>query len=615
MSFNDYKVPAGGLTLEVSTQGKTYGIEYDLYNGRFQEGYPTSYVYGEGTSLPKEVTRTGYTFLGWTDKDGTMIEEISKTQSGSIELYAKWGKETYGLNIDPNGGTINDAGYEVPTSYSYDSGEILLPTNVTRTGYTFLGWYSENDKCFVKYVDTAKTGNQHIYAKWSQNSLIASEIIEVEESGDERKVQLATKPRTESNYYYNQLSDIEKRIYTTLYDVYKFDMNTGECNTESIKLVSGDKFTVNDLYDVSAAFERNHPECFWIRGINWGADSSENGKYSAVTYIITAYSNPTNYKSDASEYKGNFDAAIKEINAKGLSAYETAKRIHDYIINHYSYRNESKILSSNTTNETRAVGYMLAHKEGCCESYAKLTKVLCDYYNVPCILVSSDDHMWNEIQIEGEWYLYDVTWDDAENKLSYNYFLKGSNSVNDEHHKITENAYIKLNNEGKFVPITEYGCLKDPQISKMDYKVTTPSNNTDTKQQITTTKTSTTASTTKTIGKVMYRISGKNATVVKATSKKVKSVTIQSKVKIGKKSYKVTSITKNAFKNCKKLSKVTIKSTTLTKVGKNAFKGVNKKTKIIVPKKKYKKYKKLIAKKSVGWMKTMKVKRTERSKK
>ena len=93
-------------------------------------------------------------------------------------------------------------------------------------------------------------------------------------------------------------------------------------------------------------------------------------------------------------------------------------------------------------------------------------------------------------------------------------------------------------------------------------------------------------------------------------NKKLTSVVIPKKIKIGKKTYKVTGIAKNAFKNCKSLKKITIKTKTLKKVGKNAIKGIYKKAKIICPKKKklyIKKYKKLF-KKNTGYRKTMKIK-------
>ena len=125
----------------------------------------------------------------------------------------------------------------------------------------------------------------------------------------------------------------------------------------------------------------------------------------------------------------------------------------------------------------------------------------------------------------------------------------------------------------------------------------------------------------------------KNKTVeYKAPASKTKtSAAIPATVKVNGVSYKVTSIAKNAFKNNKKLKKVTIganitsiganafsgckslknvvvKSKSLKKVGKNAFKGIQKKAVFKVPAKKLKAYKKLFGSKA-GVKKSMKIKK------
>ena len=71
------------------------------------------------------------------------------------------------------------------------------------------------------------------------------------------------------------------------------------------------------------------------------------------------------------------------------------------------------------------LGNLMTHKEGCCESYAKMIKILCDYYQIPCVTVYSLTHMWNQVKIGNQWYLLDATWDDEE-PVVYTYFLKGS---------------------------------------------------------------------------------------------------------------------------------------------------------------------------------------------
>lgn len=103
----------------------------------------------------------------------------------------------------------------------------------------------------------------------------------------------------------------------------------------------------------------------------------------------------------------------------------------------------------------------------------------------------------------------------------------------------------------------------------------------------------------------------------KKYTKNLAGYTMPNTISYNGKSYKVTSIGNNAFKNCKNLKKITIpkniktigsnafrgcsklqtitvQSTKITKVGKNAFKGIKKNAKIKVPKKKLAAYKKLM---------------------
>lgn len=123
-----------------------------------------------------------------------------------------------------------------------------------------------------------------------------------------------------------------------------------------------------------------------------------------------------------------------------------------------------------------------------------------------------------------------------------------------------------------------------------------------------------------TCGKAVYRVTksaanGGTVTFVKPLKKTYKKVTVPAAVKIQGVTFKVTAIDKNALKNNKKLTKVTvganvvqigkyafagdkklksiaIKSKVLKKVNKGAFKGIHAKCKIKVPKTKLKDYKK-----------------------
>ena len=79
------------------------------------------------------------------------------------------------------------------------------------------------------------------------------------------------------------------------------------------------------------------------------------------------------------------------------------------------------------------------------------------------------------------------------------------------------------------------------------------------------------------LNKVTYQIlnAKKKTAAVVTADKKVTSVNVAKTVKINGVTYKVTRISKNAFKSCKKLKKVTIGSN-VKKIEKNAFAGCSK---------------------------------------
>ena len=72
---------------------------------------------------------------------------------------------SYSVTLNTNGGTIKSGNV---TSYTYGTGA-TLPTNVTRGGYTFNGWYGNSGLTgsAVTSIPANATGNKTYYAKWT----------------------------------------------------------------------------------------------------------------------------------------------------------------------------------------------------------------------------------------------------------------------------------------------------------------------------------------------------------------------------------------------------------------------------------------------------------------
>ncbi|MBR5434467.1 MAG: InlB B-repeat-containing protein, partial [Bacteroidales bacterium] len=156
----------GDVTFMAQWTAKTYNVTLQTNNGIIGEGNNvTVYTYGVGAILPTDITKTGYEFLGWFDNssyDGGAITEIAKNEIGNKNFWAKWKAESYKVTFDTDGGTIN--ANEI-NGYTYGVGAIL-PTDVTKDGYTFNGWKDADDNDVLE-ISTADFGNKTFFAQWS----------------------------------------------------------------------------------------------------------------------------------------------------------------------------------------------------------------------------------------------------------------------------------------------------------------------------------------------------------------------------------------------------------------------------------------------------------------
>ena len=94
--------------------------------------------------------------------DGTNYTGASKTFKVTVK------GSTYTVTLNTNGGTIASGNV---TSYTYGIGA-TLPTNVTKTGHTFAGWFNNSSLTGTKVtsISSTDTGNKEYWAKWTVNT-------------------------------------------------------------------------------------------------------------------------------------------------------------------------------------------------------------------------------------------------------------------------------------------------------------------------------------------------------------------------------------------------------------------------------------------------------------
>ena len=124
---------------------------------------------GQTVAVPTAPAKEGYTFTGWyTDEACTTVYDFNTPVEDDLTLYAGWQENEepiakWTVTFMSNGTTYKTVPVE-------DGQSVSKPSNPTRPGYTFTGWYQDN-ACTIPYrFGTAVTSNLTLYAGWKRNT-------------------------------------------------------------------------------------------------------------------------------------------------------------------------------------------------------------------------------------------------------------------------------------------------------------------------------------------------------------------------------------------------------------------------------------------------------------
>ena len=144
----------------------TYIVSYELNGSENDESNPETYNIEQAYTL-KNPTRTGYDFKGWFTEEtfDNQVTEITLGSYGDKKFYAKWTPTVYTIAYELNGG-VNNA--ENPETYTIETETITLANPKTRTGYIFVGWFTEETfENQATEIKLGSYGDKKFYAKWT----------------------------------------------------------------------------------------------------------------------------------------------------------------------------------------------------------------------------------------------------------------------------------------------------------------------------------------------------------------------------------------------------------------------------------------------------------------
>ncbi len=160
-----------GSTLYAHWTADDYTVTFDKNGGDTPSQASKTVTYDSTYGTLATVSRTGYTFAGWYTAASGGTQVTNTTTVGTAKnhtIYAHWTANSYTVSFDKNGG---DTPSQASKTVTYDSTYGTLAT-VSRTGYTFAGWYTEKEGG-TRVTDATKVttaGSHTIYAHWTPNT-------------------------------------------------------------------------------------------------------------------------------------------------------------------------------------------------------------------------------------------------------------------------------------------------------------------------------------------------------------------------------------------------------------------------------------------------------------
>ena len=143
-------------------------------------------------------------------------------------------------------------------------------------------------------------------------------------------------------------------------------------------------------------------------------DVSNNGKITVK--------NKKAYSDDEIEFiKLYIDTFINSNINDNMSNYDKIKLFHDYIINNTMY-DKDNVEESHTAYDLIKTGLSI------CGGYSDIMSIYLNTLGFQNYKITSENHVWNLVNLDGIWYHLDMTWDDpvasdGNQYLIHNFFL------------------------------------------------------------------------------------------------------------------------------------------------------------------------------------------------
>jgi len=299
-----------------------------------------------------------------------------------------------------------------------------------------------------KQSSTSKPNNKgENYIKVEEPIVTDKDIKEPENAGKIKELVISSKHtalKSSSYYQYSSLNSNEKSLYNLILTAIKSSRNVINFKNQTY---SNTQITVV-LQKVLA----DHPQFFYISRKYWYVRSSNSTKPTAL--ILSYFDGKV---SDEIDDNFNFtQTADRTIINEKIDKLKTAiekilsnippedsdiikeKKIYDCVLKTIFYDvGAAKNVDNQWVTHSYDLYGAVVNKTAVCEGYAKMFQFLCYCVGINATQVigvgNEEEHMWNAVLIDNEWYQTDLTWSDSSSVYDYSYFNITAEKMSKDH--------------------------------------------------------------------------------------------------------------------------------------------------------------------------------------
>ena len=171
--------------------------------------------------------------------------------------------------------------------------------------------------------------------------------------------------------------------------------------------------TATQLQNAFVALVNDHPELFWMNtAYGYKVDSKKNVVEIDLSYNFTT--------TDFEGHQKSMEDALNSIvyGSRGVGTkYDEEVYVHDELC---------KLITYDLNAPANQTAYSaLVTERTVCAGYARAFQYIMQQLEIPCYYCagySGENHAWDIIKLDADYYNVDVTWDDQENTIIYDFF-------------------------------------------------------------------------------------------------------------------------------------------------------------------------------------------------